>query len=259
LQESESSTAVLFPGILASAGGLIGLLIGWRVGGRQRQIALLYGTLALLAFWLSLGPSGGLYTIGYLANPAFTFMREPSRFGMLVSLSLSVTASIALAAFLRRMTMPAVVAAGLCLVAAAEHVSPLRFTEPPPIAPVYRVLAREPFGAVLELPLYSQRHTFSRTRYMLSSTAHWKPLVNGYSGFTPPAFTKRAESLRRFPDDAAFAEMAALGVSHFVVHFARYREPRRLEIAATLETRGDCQRLLTGPSGETLYLWKRAP
>jgi hypothetical protein len=46
--------------------------------------------------------------------------------------------------------------------------------------------------------------------------------VNGYSGFVPRGYTAIAEALRGFPDDQSRARLAALGVTHVVVHVDAY-------------------------------------
>jgi hypothetical protein len=53
---------------------------------------------------------------------------------------------------------------------------------------------------------------------VLNSTAHWKPLVNGYSGFVPRSYHAIADGLRGFPDERSRAQLATLGVTHVVVH-----------------------------------------
>jgi hypothetical protein len=58
---------------------------------------------------------------------------------------------------------------------------------------------------------------------VLNSTAHWKPLVNGYSGFVPAGYPGIAAALRDFPGDRSRAELQRLGVSHVVVHLDAYR------------------------------------
>ena len=46
-----------------------------------------------------------------------------------------------------------------------------------------------PRGPVAEFPFYDRRIDFHiHTRYMLNSTAHWQPLVNGYSDHIPADF-----------------------------------------------------------------------
>src|SRR5207245_635720 len=53
---------VLFPGFTMTIFGAVGAIAGYRSGARGRELALLYGALAGLAFWTSLGPAGGLYS-----------------------------------------------------------------------------------------------------------------------------------------------------------------------------------------------------
>ena len=50
----------------------------------------------------------------------------------------------------------------------------------------YRVLARLPRGAVAEFPYFYRRSDFPRhAEYMLGSTVHFQPLINGYSDHIP--------------------------------------------------------------------------
>ena len=86
---------VLFPGFVTLIGGIAGLVVGLRVGGRFREISLLYGGLGALACWASFGPSAGLYTVFFNLIPPFALMRAPSRFGVVVTLTLVVLAGIA--------------------------------------------------------------------------------------------------------------------------------------------------------------------
>ncbi len=57
---------------------------------------MLYGSLGVLAFWASFGPDAGLYTVLYRVVPLFTFLRAPSRFGLLVVFVLASLRSLAL-------------------------------------------------------------------------------------------------------------------------------------------------------------------
>jgi hypothetical protein len=121
-------------------------------------------------------------------------------------------------------------------------------------SPVYARLAREePRTALAEFPLHSPDRIYLNAGYVLASTVHWTPLVNGYSGFTPPAFVERAELLRHFPDEAAIALLHELRVSHVVVHLGRYRSPRRERVEERLAARPELELLETGPDGERLY------
>ena len=62
---------VLFPGFTATAFGLAGLVVGLRQAGRQRETAIVYGTLGALALWASFGPLAGLYRVFYNTIPLF--------------------------------------------------------------------------------------------------------------------------------------------------------------------------------------------
>src|SRR5258705_8826574 len=67
---------VLFPGLFAIVLGLAGVVLAARSGARatrDRETAILFGPLAILAFWASFGPAAGLYRVLYYL-PAFTFL-----------------------------------------------------------------------------------------------------------------------------------------------------------------------------------------
>ena len=211
----------LFPGFVAVVGGAVGGVVAFRAGGRSREIAWHYGSLTALSCWASFGPDLGLYRLMYDTVPGFDFLRAPSRFGIVTSFGLAVLASQAVATLLDRSSRPRTVAAVLIVIAAADAFVPFRFPSVPPASPAYRILAGLPDGAVLELPVYSRRFAFLRARYMLSSTVHWKPLVNAYSDYTPKGFEASAGALGQFPSDAAF-EVLPKGVRYAVFHLDAY-------------------------------------
>src|SRR4029077_5509166 len=64
--------------------------------------------------------------------------------------------------------------------------------------------------AIVELPFYDTRFAALHAPYMLNSTLHWQPIVNGYSGFQPRSFAEHAEALRGFPDARALDLLKAL-------------------------------------------------
>ena len=247
-----------FPGVAGLSLSAAALALVGFAAPRPRMLA----AMAAAGFVLSLGPQTPAYALLRAVFPPMQGLRDPSRFGQLVILAVALLAPIGLAALRSRMRPRAglILAIAVLVIANLEALcAPLPLVRFDGFSPVYGRVATTERAVLVEFPLYPPAEIYRNAEYVLASTEHWKPLVNGYSGFTPPAFAKRAEALRHFPDDGAFAEMARLGVTHFVVHFARYREPRRALIVSRLEARGDCERVLTGPSGETLYLWKRAP
>jgi hypothetical protein len=225
---------VLFPGFVAVVAGAAGLAVGWRGGGRAREVSVLYGGLAVLAFWASLGPDAGLYAVLYHGVPAFSLLHAPSRFGIVVTFSLCVLAGVSIAALLasrKGMALAAIIAA----VAVVELKVPLSFSTAPPVEPAYRVLATLPRGPVIEMPFYSTRFASARAQYMLNSTAHWMPLVNGYSSHTPQDFLDQTETLGAFPTLEAFQLLEPTRVKYAVFHMDLFSPAARDGVRARLQ------------------------
>ena len=138
---------VLFPGFVAIVLAAAGVVWGWRAGNRTRELVVMYGSIAVLAFWESFGPAAGLYRLTYSVVPGFSFLRAPSRFGVLVVLALAVLAAIGVARLLAKVRWPVATAALLALAAAGELLVPLRFMPVPNPEPSYERLASLPKGA----------------------------------------------------------------------------------------------------------------
>jgi hypothetical protein len=245
---------LLFPGFIAAGFGLAGARTGWSAGGRSRELAAFYFSLVLLAFWVSLGPGAGLYRVLYATVPGFTFMRAPSRFGLVVALGLCALAGMGVARLLARYTTARFLAAAVLLAAIAELVVPLRLTPVPSAAPVYRTLATLPRGALLELPVYSHPFRFLRAQYMLGSTIHWMPLVVAYSDFIPPDFMESMNVLADFPSAAAFKKLEVDRVRYVVFHLRSYNTPGMQDaLRARLEDFGPYLRRLHADEAAWLY------
>jgi len=222
---------VLYPGTIATVMGLAGFVAWVRPGhirdardGNGRRHAWFYGGVAALAFWASLGPAAGLYAWLYRILPVFAWMRAPSRLGLVVVLALAVLAGFAVAALLGRSRRAALLATLLVTLAAADLcVVPLFLVEARPLSPVYSSLRKWPYGAVVEFPFFYQRIDFSRhSEYMLYSTSHWKPLINGYSDYIPPDFRAMVIPLSSFPNEESFAILKPLRARYVVFHFNLY-------------------------------------
>jgi hypothetical protein len=225
---------VLFPGFVALTFGTVGALVGWLRRGRARELAVLYGGLVVLAFWASLGPDAGLYSALYKLIPLFSLLRAPSRFGLVVVLGLSVLSAVALTALLKRLPSPALASTFLAAVASIELAVPLGFKPVPRVEPAYRVLATLPYGAVLEMPVFSYQFRFARTQYMLGSTAHWMPLVDAYSDYIPQDFVEKTDTLGGFPTRESFKLLEKDRVRYAVFHVDLYGESLREPLVARL-------------------------
>jgi len=221
----------LFAGFGALALAVAGL---WQIRKRApfRGVLLGFVCAGVAALLFSLGPYvrlGGVrmcrgpYWLLYSFAPGYDGLRAPSRFAMLAMLSLAVLCGVGLDNILRRLrTRVALRTAGLlaCAFLILESTEvPLAFAEPAygeNIPPVYRWVRSLPDDTVIvELPLDLQ---FFDNLYGFYSTYHWKRLVNGRSGFSPPEDIAKFLTFIRFPAPAAVRMARTLGVSYAIVH-----------------------------------------
>jgi hypothetical protein len=241
-----------FPGFIALTFGVAGL---WLARGRHRgELVAIYGGLALLACWASFGPAGLLYSALYEVVPLFAWLRAPARFVLIVAFALSVLAGAALATLFKRMPRPGVAAALVALIALAELRVPSNLREMNGFEPVYRTLATLPRGPVIEMPFYYIPGMFPlHTRYMLNSTTHWMPLVNGYSDYIPPDFLENVMTLAPFPSVPALNLLAPLQVRYAVFHLYGYNESNRQDVLTRLDQLQQYFRPLYMDEGSRLY------
>jgi hypothetical protein len=188
----------LFPGVAVLALGLAGLAVAPR---RYRAVALAAGALAIV---ISLGPQTALYRFLHEHVVFVRGVRALSRFSLLPVLALSVLTGLALAGR-RRLALPA-----LALVLVESTNAPLRYHWWPGPSEAARSL-RGDSGAVVHLPLGA-----GDTQAMLDGTAHWRPLLNGDSGFVPTPYTRAMELLDGPLSEQALGFLRAVGVTRVV-------------------------------------------
>ena len=213
--------------------GSIALLLGaigiWNVvRGRRWRLLVLYGGLLTLGFTLSLGPSERSWTPfeAFSLLPGGNSFRAPARFTVLLLLGLSVFAGLGaqrLAAAGPRGR--AILFALLPLMLSEYYVvgfpngKPKKFDVPP----IYRAEALAGATAILSLPDYhGAPDWFFEPDYLYYSTAHWRPIVNGYGRSSPPGYPALISSMKTFPAPAAAVAMRQAGVDHVVFHSARF-------------------------------------
>jgi hypothetical protein len=90
-------------------------------------------------------------------------------------------------------------------------------------------------------------------RYIFYSTAHWHPLLNGYSGTFPLTYSLRSAVLHRPEDDpeAAWDLLATSGATHAVVHENVYKDGQGKLVGQWLAAHG--ARLVAEFEGDTVY------
>ena len=208
----------LFPGAVGLALTAFALARGDAFRDRRARMCLAVGVAGVA---LSFGPKLPGYAVLYTVVPVLRAIRATARFGYLATLSVAALAGFGVVA-LRRATPPRVwpqLASALVIAAAAESfVAPLGLSPFDGIAPVYSHLPADAATRVVEIPFYGASSSQFHASYMLNSTAHWRPIVNGYSGFQPPSFYQHAQVLQGFPDDASRALLRELGITHVFVH-----------------------------------------
>ena len=246
LSRIEGFSEVLFPGVLASVLGLWGALTLVRSRhtdapppAMARDVAGYYLAVVVIAFWASFGPDAGLYRLLYDTVPVFSFLRAPARIGIVVTLGLVVLASGVLAPWLRRRARPAAWAGALVVLALLDlNTAPLTaLREAPPVPEAYRRLATLPRGAVAEFPYFYQRSDFPRhAEYMLGSTYHFQPLINGYSDHIPGEWRATVVPLSSVPTRKAFAILGRLNARYVVFHLNGYDRRSRERLLDRLAT-----------------------
>ena len=224
---------VLFPGVLVITFAIAGLVIAKRQA--KGELALLYGGLTAFAVWLSFGPQARLYAVLYTILPIFRWLRAPSRFGLVVLFSLTVLGGIAVTELLHRVRRPKLVFALLFLVSCAELIVPLTMPDVPPVEPVYIRLTELPPAPLIEMPFFYLDFMFPRhTYYMLQSTIHWMPLVNGYSDYMPRDFLANVMTLAPFPSRDSLKLLHERGVRYAVFHRYWYNDENWRDVKTRL-------------------------
>jgi len=209
----------LFPGITVLGLCLVALLgAPLRTNPRVRMAF----AVAVAGIALSFGPALPGYAALYQGFPLLGAIRGAARFGQLGLAGLALLAGFGLAHLRQRLTgstLRALVSSAALLLVSVEALrAPLGLFRFDGIDRIYDTLAAPEVTGVVELPHPSVMFIHANADYMLNATRHWKPLVNGYSGLTPRSYRFTNATLAQFPDEASFALLRSLRVSHVVLH-----------------------------------------
>jgi hypothetical protein len=247
---------VLFPGIAATLLAVVGLVAAFRAGGPARRRSGALVAIAVIGVVMSLGPATPLYPLAYRVVIPLQGLRVLARFGYLALLAVALLAGYGVAALQRRLTFPWRSAAGalaLCAVTVEAWHGPVRTTPFAGVPRIYSVLAQEPPGSLLvEAPFWPAEAVFGNAEYVLNATEHRTPTMNGYSGFTPDAYRRRAQWFWFFPEPWAIAAMRREGATHVMVHLEQFG-PEAASVKQTLETQSALQLIAEDPLGHRLY------
>jgi len=213
----------LFPGAVALLLAGVAIASGAALKDARARMCLAIGLGGLV---LSFGPKVPGYATLYELVPLLHSIRAPARFGYLVVVAAALLAGFGLVELRRWMPSRArtpISVVVLVLATLDPLAAPLRLVRFNGIPAIYQELRGEPDAVVAELPLPAPRSFFQNANYMLNSTAHWKPMLNGYSGFLPLSYRKHVELAGGFPQPESIAALRAIGVTHVFVHLDQFR------------------------------------
>jgi len=272
---------------LAIAVGFLVLMCVLSPGARARVRAFVatrgFFVVALVAaVWLSLGPLpqslgrpldlASPYGFLYDHVPGWDGVRAPARFTTIAVLMLSVLAAFGAAWIDRlrigRWILPAIACLflieSLAVPMEVNGVTPpegfaapaSRIYRPGRAPAVYKEIARQSRNAVVaELPLGQPDYDLRAVYY---SVTHWRPVLNGYSGFFPPHYGQLITALSDVPrhPDVAVDALRAAGATLVVVHENAFVDDIGRNTSAALRKRGAVE--LFQDNGDVLFDVMRA-
>jgi hypothetical protein len=216
---SARATSNTFPGFVALA--LIVVAFSDRrntADPRFRMCAVAAAGCAAISF----APLLPFYRALHASIPLFQAVRVLAHIGQVVLLMVASLAGFGMASLARAWRhapgWPAAVIAVVVLVNGEALRAPIGYTWFDGVPDVYDVLSKEPVAVVAEAPFPIPQQWFLNAPYMVNATRHWRPLLNGYSGFRPPSYERSYEAMRTFPSDESLLALSELGVTHVVVH-----------------------------------------
>jgi len=202
----------------------------------------------VLAWFLSFGPEitsmgrsvgPGPYIWLYNHVPGYDGLRVPARYGMLVMLFLATLGGYALRDIERRSRRGAAIVGLIGVLFLMESIpvpvpmnlpwteeglaeGPARVYTGNRVPAVYRYIRTLPEGTTIaEFPFGATGYELQAVFY---AAHHWKPIVNGYSGGSPPAYYDRVLALRHPLREPGLAWQMLLesGATHVIVHDGAY-------------------------------------
>jgi len=188
---------------------------------------------------LSFGNSiDGPYNLLYAVVPGFDGLRAVPRIHIMTMLSIAVLAAFGMKVLLAssRRWVRCSAATVIPLVALAEFTSiPVPSVSVPvkdELPAVYRWLASEGSNSpILELPLpLSQQRDRNLPEIfrVYCSTLHWRPMINGYSGFLPPLYREMRRRWEKLPPQQTIRDAQLLGVRYVILHTNEFDDREKL-------------------------------
>jgi hypothetical protein len=210
----------LFPGVVGLALTLAAIATGVAIFDKRARMALAFGVVCLA---LSFGPAFPFYKTLYDLYPPMAAVRSAVRFGHMVLAAVAILAGFGLVALQRKLPKAWALPVGLMLVLVANLEAlraPIDYginQDFKGIPKIFETLNTPNPDVVVIFPFYRREQLHMNARYMMMSTAFWKPMVNGYSGYMPLRYVEHTQNLEGFPDNRSIQYLQRLGVTRVLV------------------------------------------
>lgn len=202
--------------------------------------------IAIFGFIMSLGPFLHLfrntihypfpiplpYAVFYYIIPGFQGIRNSARWEMLFIIAIAIVIAIVLHKLLRKVNFKSklIVYALLIVFIVAEFNFPIKYqqvTQKKDFPEVYDWIQTTPSESIIiEMPIYTwdmQPYVMDENMREYYSTLHFRKMVNGASGFSPPPWQSNVRNiLTYFPEDKIVRQLSDMGVTHIIVHSNEY-------------------------------------
>ncbi len=202
-------------------------------------------TIGLVGLILSLGPALHLgrqtihkpfpiplpYALFYYILPGFQGFRNSARWEMLFILSMSVTIAIVLHKVFKKKSLKtrSIIYTFLILGTIIEFNFPMHFMKIPQVGEfpkVYSWLATTPPDTrIIEMPIYTWNMPYVSSDNMREyySTIHFRKMVNGASGFSPPPWQELVvEIIKEFPSQKTIVKLRQMKINYIIIHKSEY-------------------------------------
>jgi hypothetical protein len=220
----------LFPGLVVTGLFVVGL---WPPLSRTVVVHLV-GLIASLE--LTFGLNAHVYRFLYEWVLPFRGLRVPARAYVLVLAGIAVIAGVGLTrvlAALRIRNSPPWIWRGaipvllLALVATEYFTTPRLRKVDREIPILYSWLKGVDDAVVFEWPVTVPWRLYDMVdlSYMARSTMHWRPMLNGYSGYYPRSYLRLLTDMRSFPDSRSLNILRERGATILILH--EYSNTRR--------------------------------
>jgi hypothetical protein len=234
-----SDVNTLFPGVAAMM--FVGSGVFLASVPRRRFWSLI--AIAIGGLVLSLGPATPIYRAAYHVFLPLQGVRVPARFGYLPLFSIAILAGYGVAALTHRARSRAlsfaIATLALALVTVEAWHGPVPTVPFTGVPTIYTVLDKEPKPVMLvEAPFWHPDVVYGNAEYVLNASDRHAPIMNGYSGFTPDSYRRRAQWFWFFPEQWAIDAMRKEGATHVMVHLEQFGPEAEMVKAGLIKQHG---------------------